>query len=70
MKHIVTVTHEIEAESWDLAVAKAVQEPLQHITACQVKSPGRRLQRVIPSNLKEVLGAASQSPASQTARVL
>lgn len=52
MKHIVTITHEVEAENWDLAVEVVLRAPLAHMGTCSVKTPGKRLVHVSPATLK------------------
>jgi hypothetical protein len=54
MKHTVTITHLVEANSWDEAVGLVLQDPITHVIDCRVKSPGKQLIRVIVSVLKEV----------------
>jgi hypothetical protein len=53
MKIVVTMVHEVEAESWGEALEKVLLAPAQdHLAACRVKAPGLRLQHVMPSTVK------------------
>jgi hypothetical protein len=54
MKHTVTITHLVEADSWDEAVGKVLQDPITDVIDCRVKSPGKQLIHVIVSVFKEV----------------
>lgn len=55
MNHTVTITHEVEAESWDLAVEKVLRSPNERISYVTVKSPGTRLTHVNMATLCRAL---------------
>jgi hypothetical protein len=55
MKHIITITHHVEAATWDLAVEEVMREPFAHMTDCRVKTPGKQLIHVTISIMKEAL---------------
>ena len=55
MKHTVTITHEVEADHWDLALEKVMRDPFGCVKDCRVKSPGKQLIHVMPSILREAL---------------
>lgn len=50
---IVTITHHVEAESWDKAVESVLRDPITHMVDCRVKVPGKQLLHVVASVFKE-----------------
>lgn len=52
MKIQVTMTHEVEAESWDYAVQAVLKDPVGRLVDCRVKEPGKRLVHVAPGNVR------------------
>lgn len=59
MKHTVTIVYEVEAEDFGLAVEAVLREPLEHMTACRVKTPGKRLTHIMPSVIKQAVQDAA-----------
>jgi len=51
MKHTVTVTYEVEAPAWDLAIEAVLLDPLDNLMGAKVKSPGKQLIHVASGNL-------------------
>jgi hypothetical protein len=55
MKHTVTITYEVEADHWDLALEQVMREPFRNVSDCRVKSPGKQLLHIMPSILQQAL---------------
>lgn len=63
MKIVVTLTYEVEAESWGDGLEQVLLAPnQQHLAGCAVKAPGLRLQHVMPSTIREALAAREAQP--------
>lgn len=60
MKHTITLSYEVEAESWDLALEQVLRAPFVHLTYCRVKPQGARLVHVAVSNVHQALGQLAQ----------
>jgi hypothetical protein len=53
MLHTVTITHVVEADTWDGAVEKVLRNPITHVVDCRVKTPGKQLLHVMASVFRE-----------------
>lgn len=60
MKHTVTLTYEVEASSWDLAIEQVLRWPLDGIADAKVKTPGKALVHVAPSNIRQAAAHINQ----------